>query len=79
MKRILFVILLLGACTAPEKTKELLEMEGFEQIEITGYRIWGCSQDDELHTGFKAWKNGKTRSGVVCAGLFFKGATIRYD
>lgn len=72
------MLLALTGCTQGDKTTKLLKMEGYSNIEITGYDWFSCSKDDTYHTGFKAEKNGKTVEGVVCAGMFFKGSTIRY-
>jgi hypothetical protein len=85
MSKQVFVLalLLLAACTRPEKTQRVLEAQGLKDIEITGYRLFGCDSgkgsDDGWHTGFKATApNGTKVTGVVCEGLL-KGATIRYD
>lgn len=48
-------------------------------VKLTGYRLWGCSDDDIGHFGFKATGvNGKQVSGVVCVGAL-KGSTVRFD
>lgn len=74
------IALLVAGCTQPDKTRYLLEASGYKEVEITGYRLWACSDDDAYHTGFIATgPTGKRMKGTVCAGLFFKGATIRFD
>lgn len=71
--------ILLAGCTAPDKTVSLLESSGYTNIETTGYRVFGCSEDDFFHTGFVAkGSNGRKVTGVVCSGLL-KGSTIRFD
>jgi hypothetical protein len=40
------VALLLGSCTDPAATRRLAEQDGVTNIEITGYRMFGCSKDD---------------------------------
>lgn len=81
MKPLLFALAVLGlsGCTKPDSARKLLEREGFTDIQITGLRFFGCSEDDWFKTGFKAKKNGQGATGVVCAGLLFKGATVRFD
>jgi len=79
-KIILFVLLtlLFVSCTNPDEAKRVLEASGFTHIQITGYSIGGCAEDDFYHTGFIAiGQNGQAVEGVVCSGLF-KGSTIRF-
>lgn len=80
MKKILiiFIFVLFIGCTNENGALDVLEAEGCTDIEITGYRFFGCSQDDMFQTGFTCKKNGKDISGVVCQGVL-KGKTIRYD
>lgn len=67
------------SCTNPSGAKEALEAEGFENVQITGFKWFSCSKDDFFHTGFTATgRNGKPISGTVCEGLLFKGRTIRF-
>lgn len=81
MKKLLLVIMVsfIIGCTNSNSAIELLEKEGYTDIEITGYSWFECSKDDFYHTGFKAKKNGKEIIGTVCEGLLFKGKTIRYE
>lgn len=73
-----FAVVLLG-CTNGEGAVRALEGAGYTNIKITGYRVFGCSEDDLSHTGFTATgPSGKPVTGVVCGGLL-KGATIRTD
>lgn len=79
-KILLLSILLLAGCTQPDKARELLDANGYKDIEITGYNWLSCSKDDTFHTGFKATgPTGKKVEGTVCAGWLFKGATIRFE
>jgi hypothetical protein len=72
-------ILLLAACTSPEDARRALEAAGHTDIEITGYRFFGCGQEDLFRTGFEALGPRDARvTGVVCGGVF-KGSTVRYD
>lgn len=81
MKKIALLIAstsVLMSCSAPDEATRVLESSGFKNVEITGYKIWGCSKDDTFHTGFVATSpNGSRVEGVVCSGLL-KGATIRF-
>lgn len=78
---VVLILLVAAACTEPEKSTKLLETHGYTQIEITGYRGALCSDDDHYGTGFQALApiTNLPVSGAVCAGAFFKGATIRFD
>lgn len=81
MSRILLlaVALVFAGCTSPDQTRRVLESHGYTDIEITGYRMWSCSEDDDWKTGFRATSPaGHPVSGTVCSGLL-KGATIRLD
>lgn len=76
---IVIMTLTLGGCTDPQGAKEALSAQGFSNIEITGYKMFMCAENDVYSTGFVAKNvNGQTVKGTVCAGLFFKGSTIRY-
>lgn len=81
MKKLLLAAaacLLLAGCTDPQGAKEALGAAGYKDIRITGYSLFGCGKDDTYSTAFTATgQNGSPVSGVVCAGLFFKGSTIR--
>ena len=81
MKRIILAAAIaLAGCTNADGTRRVLEAQGFTNIEVKGYSLFGCSKDDTYHTAFEATgPSGKRVSGVVCAGLFFKGATVRFD
>ena len=71
--------LVASGCTAPKQAREVLLDAGYSEVEMGGYDWFGCSEDDALRTKFKAkGPTGRPVQGVVCAGLFFKGATIRH-
>jgi len=77
---ILLAILLAG-CTSHTDAERALDSMGFTQVQITGYRWFGCADSDDLHTGFRALGvNGKPVTGVVCSSFFWgKGTTVRFD
>lgn len=81
--KLIYPILLvcaLSACTEPDRARSVLEGAGYTEIQMHGYDWLNCSKDDTYHDKFTAkGPTGKTVSGVVCAGLFFKGAIIRLD
>lgn len=87
MKRMILVLILVllisSGCTDVDRTRRVLEEQGYTDIEITGYRYFSCSEDDSCSTGFVAKSQaGKRVSGVVCSGYFgpfSKAATIRLD
>jgi hypothetical protein len=60
-------------------TKALLD-SGYHPIDVGGYGILKCSEDDWYKTNFRAYSPDSTRivTGCVCQG-FFKGSTIRLD
>lgn len=80
MKRLLLITMfLLGGCTSQTDATRALQAEGYTDIRITGYDWFACSKDDTFHTGFSAKnRDGREVRGVVCSGLLFKSATIRY-
>lgn len=81
MKNVLFSVVLLGVagCTSSDEATRALSGAGYKDIQITGYRLWGCDENDEFHTGFSATgPTGARASGVVCSAIF-KSATIRFD
>lgn len=82
MKRLLIVaaILVSGCCTDPQNATRILEENGYSDVQITGYNWAACSDDDTYHTGFTATApGGRKVRGTVCAGVFFKNSTIRFE
>lgn len=73
------VTISLPSCTGNEnKVREILEVEGFTDIELTGY-AWFCGdKGDTFKCGFRATKNGHKISGCVSSG-WLKPYTVRYD
>lgn len=82
MKKTILLILaltLLTGCTSERDARRALEAHGYSNIEITGWKPFSCSEDDFYSTGFRATNpNGREVTGVVCSGLFFKNATVRF-
>ncbi len=78
MKHLLVALFLIG-CTDDTRTVRVLEQAGFEDIQITGYEPFSCSESDQFRTGFRAkGPTGKNSTGTVCCGLL-KSCTIRID
>ena len=78
---LLFSLLLLGSsCTNNSKAKKALLQAGYHPIEVGGYGLWKCGEDDTFATKFKAYSPDSTYivKGVVCGG-WLKGSTIRLD
>lgn len=70
----------LAGCTDADNAVRVLSANGYEEIQITGYSLFGCSEDDFQRTGFKAvGPTGKHVQGTVCSGLLFKNSTIRFE
>lgn len=82
MKKILilisFISMMFMSCTDADGAQRILELNGYKNIQIEGYSIFGCSDDDIFKTKFIAIHGQSQQSvqGVVCSG-WFKGGTIR--
>lgn len=81
--RALLALILLISCTNENGSKRALEGLGLTNVRITGYSLFGCSQDDSTCTAFVAERDGKQVRGVVGCGLdgmpFAKGCTVRFE
>lgn len=74
---ILVGALVLPSCTAPERSRSVLEQSGYSDIRAGGYAFTGCGEGDTYHTLFSAkGPTGQPTRGVVCCGVF-KGCTVR--
>lgn len=74
---LLFLALLICGCSSPTTAKAALEDAGYKNIQITGFKLFGCDQNDMFSTGFNATgPTNRNLHGVVCSG-FLKGSTIR--
>ncbi len=86
---IIFTLLLLTGCQTSyksvasgdtqqvDKITEILQNEGYNNIQRMGYDWFSCDKNDVFHDGFIADKNGRKIEGVVCSG-WFNGYTIRF-
>jgi len=81
MSKFAFLVLaLLAGCTNESGATRALQGAGYTHIKLTGYRWLSCGKDDTYADGFEAiGPTGGKVSGTVCAGLMFKGSTIRLD
>lgn len=82
MKKILFALLALSACTAPASdVQRVLADQGMTNIKLTGHRWFGCGQHDDTADGFEATSiAGRPVTGVVCGSLGWgKAYTVRFD
>ena len=71
---------LLAGCTQTDDAVRALESAGYTDVQLDGYDFFFFFEDDFYKTKFRAkGPNGKPVSGVVCAGLLFKGATVRLN
>ncbi len=69
----------ISGCSSSESAQRILAEQGYTNIHITGYTLFGCSEDDAYHTGFNAVSpNGTKVTGVVCSGIL-KSSTIRLN
>lgn len=82
MKKLIAVMAALGAlygCSSEGDAMRALESSGYSEVVITGWKPLSCDEKDFFSTGFNAKNpNGKPVSGVVCSGLLFKNATVRF-
>jgi len=77
-KLILLILLLsLMSCVNADRMYEVIEQDGVESVEITGYAWTGCGEDDSIKQKFIGIKNNKPVSGVICGGIL-KAYTVRY-
>lgn len=76
---VLVAFLVTLGCTDPEHATKILTVDGYTEVEMTGYNFFACGKGDFFHTGFRAVKSNQIIEGTVCRGLFFKGSTIRFD
>lgn len=75
----LCLLFCLASCTDADGARNALSAQGFKDIQITGYQVFGCAKGDKVHTGFIAkGADEEIIKGVVCSGLLFKGSTVRY-
>ena len=75
---VLFLFSSIGV-SDPDGAKHVLKSNGYSSVSITGWKFFGCGDDDFFHTRFSAISpNGQRVTGVVCKG-FFKANTIRFD
>lgn len=70
---------LLTGCSDPAGTHRVLSAAGYSDMQVDGYALWGCADDEMFQTAFHALgPSGKPVQGVVCAS-WLKGATIRLE
>lgn len=78
----IFVALLAmpSACSLdPVRAKKVLEHNGVSDVQVTGYRWFGCGHGDTFRTGWKGVSaQGKAVGGCVGCG-WLKGCTVRFD
>lgn len=75
----LLLLITLVGCTNSSTAERVLVGAGYKNVTLTGYRFFGCGEDDLFHDGFEATgPTGQRITGVVCGGIL-KGSTIRLD
>lgn len=69
----------LSACTVSDsEARSVLKKAGYTNIEIGGYDMFACSDEDTFASQFTATNaNGMKIHGTVCCG-WLKSCTIRY-
>ena len=62
------------------QAKAAMEAFGFKEIELIGPILFGCDKNDVFRIEFKAISPGGSRvKAQACAGILFKGWTVRID
>lgn len=73
------MVALSGCGVNPQNASRALEAQGLTQVQIGGWSMFGCGQDDTFKSSFTAiGANGQKVKGTVCSG-WLKGVTVRYD
>lgn len=73
---------LLAGCSDAVGADRAVRAQGLSDIQITGYRWFGCGEKDDTSTGFTARNiRGEQVTGVVCSNWspFGKTSTVRFD
>lgn len=82
MRKLLTIayLIFLAGCTDPKGAIKVLLDAGITPSNVGGYSWFGCSDSDTYATKFRGVNaQGRAVSGVVCAGMFFKNSTVRFD
>lgn len=75
----LVVSITTGCADREDDAHRVLVETGYTDIKMTGYRWFGCGEDEAFREGFEATSQiGYRVTGVVCSS-FFKSATVRLD
>ncbi len=79
MTKFAIILALFAGCSDSERTIEVLQDEGFTDIQTTGVKPFSCGKDDTYCTGFEAaGPTGRHVHGAVGCGLGWgKGCTVR--
>jgi len=72
-------LLSLSGCSRPDHTARLSELNGYTQVEITGWRPFMAGENDTFSRGFRATSPSGARVSGAVTGGFLKGSTIRFD
>lgn len=82
MKKILIAAvlsLMLVGCSSSNDANRALTKAGYTEIQTHGWAPFACGEGDFFATKFTAVNPaGQRVDGVVCSGLLFKNATIRF-
>lgn len=79
-RALILCVALLAGCTNADDATRALKAAGYTNIQITGYRWFGCGHLGGVHTGFLAKGLDASKvTGVVCSQWLVKGNTIRTD
>ena len=61
------IIMMMSGCDQTPEYMNELERQGYEDVEITGRKVWKCDEKDRDRMGFWATDaEGRRVSGVVC-------------
>jgi hypothetical protein len=70
--------LIVASCSDHSNTVQVLEKQGYKNIETHGYGFFSCDKNDFFSTKFTAINPyGERVDGVACSG-FLKATTLRW-
>lgn len=78
-KVVLGALILLAGCGGDKNAdRQLLQQQGYTNIQLNGWVPFVCGSEDNFSDSFTAISTNGTRiNGTVCGG-WFKGRTIRF-
>jgi hypothetical protein len=82
----MLLVATLGCQVSQSDAEDVLQDEGYQNVQVTGWAPFSCSEDDEFKSSFTATRtvlnpDGSTSQrdvqGTICCG-WFKDCTVRH-